>query len=257
MTNIVFILLMFIIAVCIANKFNFNSTLKTNLIILPLVLAGMIFLFFANIQNFSPQRIFPILGHGLSQTFVTGILNLSAFGGIAYLYFLPPLLKEPQKLKKVAFLSVGITSIYLLLCVSTILFMFPSFISANEISPLYNATRYIEFGSFFQRLESIFLLFWILAFACYLSIVTKFSMNIFKKITSISTKKPLIDIFGLLIFAIALLPENFAISSNYESYIYPYLVLFIVFLLGISILSLATWKKYRNNIYNKKEIFDE
>ena len=54
---------MFIIAVCIANKFNFNSTLKTNLIILPLVLAGMIFLFFANIQNFSPQRIFPILGH--------------------------------------------------------------------------------------------------------------------------------------------------------------------------------------------------
>ena len=135
--------------------------------------------------------------------------------------------------------------------------MFPSFISANEISPLYNATRYIEFGSFFQRLESIFLLFWILAFACYLSIVTKFSMNIFKKITSINTKKPLIDIFGLLIFAIALLPENFAISSNYESYIYPYLVLFIVFLLGISILSLATWKKYRNNIYNKKEIFDE
>lgn len=257
MTNIVFILLMFVIAVCIANKLDFNSTLKTNLLILPLVLASIIFLFFANIQNFSPQRIFPILGHGLKETFITGLLNLSAFGGIAYLYFLPPLLKEPQKLKKITLLSIGMTAIYLILCISAILFMFPSFISANEISPLYNATRYIEFGSFFQRLESVFLLFWMLAFACYLSIVTKFSMNIFKKITSINTKKPLIDIFGLIIFAIALLPENFASSSAFESSIYPYLVLFIVFILGISILILASWKKHKTKIANIKEVSNE
>lgn len=257
MTNIVFILLMFIVAVCIANRLDFNATLKTNLLILPLVLAGMLFLFFANTKNFAPQRIFPILGHGITQTFATGLLNLSAFGGIAYLYFLPPLLKEPKNFKKITLISVGVTAIYLLLCVSTILFMFSSFINSNEISPLYNATRYIEFGSFFQRLESVFLLFWMLAFACYLSIVTKFSMNIFKKITCISTKKPLINIFGLIIFAVALLPENFAVSSKIESSFYPYLVLFVVFVLGISILWLANWKKHKKESVNGKEVSNE
>ena len=112
--------------------------------------------------------------------------------------------------------------------------------------PLYNATRYIEFGSFFQRLESVFLLIWILAFACYLSITSKFAMSIFKKLTNIETKKPLIDVFGLLILGISLLPKNYAISSKFETDIYPHLVLGITFCLGISILILA-------NILKKKQ----
>lgn len=243
MTNIVFILALFIIAICMANRLDFNASLKTNLLILPLVLASMIFLFFANMNKFVPQRIFPIFGDGLFDTFVLGLTNLASFGGIAYLYFLPPLLKEPDKMKKIAFVSIGISALYLILCVATLLFMFSFFINTNEITPLYNATRYIEFGSFFQRLESVFLLIWILAFACYLSIVSKFAMNIFKKLTNIETKKPLIDLFGILILGISLIPKNYAISDKFETEIYPYLVLGIVFILGISILILANLMK--------------
>ena len=208
MTNIPFIILLFIIALCTANRLDFSATLKTNTLIVPLVLVSIIFLFFTNVDGFVPQRIFPILGDGIYQTFGIGLINLSSFGGIAYLYFLPPLLKEPKKMKKIYLISIIISAIYLIFCVATLLFMFSFFIDTNEITPLYNATRYIEFGNFFQRLESIFLLFWTLVFACYLSIASKFSTRIFKKITNIENKKALIDIFGLLIFGIALFPEN-------------------------------------------------
>jgi len=214
MTNIVFIIALFVLAICTANRFDFNASLKTNLLIIPLVLASIVFLFFANMSKFVPQRIFPIFGDGLYNTFILGLSNLAAFGGIVYLYFLPPYLKEPEKMKKIAFISIGVSAIYLILCVSTLLFMFSFFINTNEITPLYNATRYIEFGNFFQRLESIFLLIWILAFACYLSITTKFAMGIFKKLTNIETKKPLIDVFGILILGITLIPKNYAISDK-------------------------------------------
>ena len=243
MTNILFIIAMFVIAICTANRLDFNASLKTNLLILPLVLASMIFLFFANMNKFSPERIFPIFGDGLFDTFVLGLGNIASFGGVAFLYFLPPYMKQPEKLKKVSMISIGLSAIYLILCVATLLFMFSFFIDTNEITPLYNATRYIEFGSFFQRLESVFLLIWILAFACYLSIVIKFSMSIFKKLTNIETKKPLVDIFGLLILAITLLPKNYAISENFELKIYPCLVIGIVFFLGGSILLLANLVK--------------
>lgn len=252
MTNIVYIILLFIIAICLANRLNFGATLKTNLIIIPLVLVSIIFLFLANSENFAPQRIFPIFGSGVFNTFCTGLMNLSAFGGIVYLYFLPPLLKEPSKMKKITLVSIGITAIYLILCVSTLLFMFSSFLNVNEISPLYNAARYIEFGEFFQRLESVFLLFWILAFACYLSIVTKFSMSIFQKITGISSKKPIANIFGLLLFAVSLLPKTFAISSYLESKIYPVLVLIVGFGLGFSILILSNLKFRKKGALNEK-----
>jgi len=243
MSNIIFIIAFFIIAVCVTNRLDFNASLKTNLLIIPLVLFSMIFLFFSTMENFVPEKFFPIFGDGLFNTFILGLTNLSAFGGIAYIYFLPPLLKEPEKLKKIALTSTGISAIYLILCVSTLLFMFSFFINTNEITPLYNATRYIEFGKFFQRLESLFLLVWILAFACYLSIAIKFSMNILKKLLNLETKKALIDLFGILILGIALVPKNYAISDKFETEIYPYLVLGITFALGISILIVANFKK--------------
>ena len=243
MTDIFFIIAFFVIAICIVNRLSFNSSLKTNLIILPLALCSIIFLFFANTNEFIPQRMFPIFGDSAFNTFVLGLGNLASFSGIAFLYFLPPRLQDPKKFKKIALISAGISTIYLVLTVATLLFMFSFFVKTNEISPLYNATRYIEFGSFFQRLESVFLLIWILVFACYISIVTKFSMSIFKKITNIETKKPLIDIFGLFILAVALFPKNYAISQEFESNIYPCLVLGIVFILGISILILANLRK--------------
>lgn len=248
MTNIVFILSLFILALCAANRLDFNASLKTNLLIVPLVLASIVFLFFANMNKFVPQRAFPIFGDGLFQTFILGLGNLSAFGGITFLYFLPPYLKEPEKMKKIAFVSIGLSAIYLILCVSTLLFMFSFFINTNEITPLYNATRYIEFGSFFQRLESIFLLIWILAFACYISITSKFAMGIFKKLTNIESKKPLIDIFGLLMLGISLIPKNYAISDKFETEIYPHLVFGITFALGICILLLANFMKRKQKL---------
>lgn len=243
MTNIVFIILLFIVPLCIANRFGLNATLKTNTLILPIVLFSMLFLFFTNIDKFVPQRIFPLLGDGIYNTFVLGLVNLSAFGGITYLYFLPPLLKEPKKMKKIFITSIVITSIYLLLCVSTLLFMFSFFLESNEITPLYTATRYIEFGHFIQRLESTFLLIWVLTFACCLSIVTNFALVLFKKITNIENPHELIYIFGLLIFAIAIFPKTYAVSENFETQVYPYMVLIGSFGLGLFILISANIKK--------------
>lgn len=253
MTDIFFILSVFILAICFANRLNFNATLKSNLLVIPIVLVAIVFLFATNMKQFEPQRIFPVLGDGIVNTFVLGLTNISTFGGIVYIYFLPPLLKEPEKMKKIALISVGITAIYLLLSVATLLFIFPFFITTNEITPLYNATRYIELGNFFQRMESIFLIIWILAFICYLSVISKFSVSIFKKLTNISVLKPLTDIFGLLILGLSLLPENYAISQSFENTIYPYLVIAIVFFLALSILIIANLRNKKKGMTNVDE----
>lgn len=250
MTSLIFIILTFIIVICIALQHRFSSIAKVNLLIIPLVVISIIFLFVANIKNFSLDNIFPIFGDGLFDTFVTGLGNLGAFGGITLLYFLPPYLKEPQKMKKIYLSSIILGTIYFILCVSIILFMFISLMYTNQIMPLYSAARHIEFGNFFQRLESIFLLIWILQMVCYLSIVAKISISIFKKITNINDEKPIIFVFGLLIFAISLLPANYAISKFIEDYIYNYMVIIISIFLGLSLLILAYLKKKKKKELN-------
>ena len=242
-TNIIFVILFFVIAVCATNHLEFNATLKANLLIIPIVLLSIIFLFCANLRNFTPQRVFPILGNGFVSTFITGIGNLFSFSGIVFLYFLPPLLKKPDKFKHISILSIIISSIYLILAVSIILFMFNFFTITDEIIPLYSAATYIEFGTFFQRLESVFLLIWMVAFACYLSIVSKFSIHVFKKISNIKDIKPIIYPFFLYIIAIALIPKNYAISKFYETDIFPYFVLGLVFVVSFLVLLFANLKK--------------
>lgn len=243
LTNYVFIILMFIVALALSNRLGFISTLNTASIIFPLVLISAILLFFGNIDNFSFRRIYPILGDGAYDTFILGLRNIGAFGGICYLYFLPPMLREPNKLKKIAVISVICTGAFILLCVATLLFMFSFFITTDEIMPLFSAARHIEFGSFFQRFESVFLLIWIISFCCYLSISCKFATHIFTKMFNLSNMKPLLSIFTILIFGIALLPKNYATSHFFETDIYRYLRIAVGYILGMTILILANLKK--------------
>ena len=89
---------------------------------------------------------------------------------MSYLYFLIPILKNPEQFKKVAFISTIISAIYLFLSVICLLMMF-SFISfSEELLSVYLLTRMIEFGRFFQRIDAIFILIWILAMISFLSI---------------------------------------------------------------------------------------
>lgn len=243
LTSYVFLILMFIIAIALTNRLGFNATLNTSSIIFPLVLISIILLFCGNLDNFSFRRIFPILGDGFYNTFVLGLRNIGAFGGICYLYFLPPMLKEPEKFKKIAVISVICAGLFILLCVATLIFMFSFFITTDEIMPLFSAARHIEFGSFFQRFESLFLLIWIISFCCYLSITCKFSAHIFNKMFNLSDMKPILNIFTILIFAVALFPKNYAVSSFFETNVYRYLQIAVGFILGITILILANLKK--------------
>lgn len=251
-TNIIFIISFILISISIVNNLAINTNFKSNLIVLPVILISMLFLFFANLNHFDTQRIFPILGEGLTHTFIVGISNISSFGGIVFIYFIPPLLKEPKHLKKIAISSVIVSAIYLILTVSIILFMFISFQNTYEVMPLYSATAYIEFGTFFQRLDSVFLFIWTIAFACYLSLISKFSIHILQKITLIKNVKAITYPYFFILLAVALIPKDYSAAKFYETNIYPYFVIGLVFILSLFILIFAYLKRKKVGDYNKQ-----
>lgn len=246
MTAIIYVVCFFVLSAFISNTFKFGSTIKTNLIITTFVFCSILFLFIGNFQKYSFQRIFPILGKGFTNTFIIGLNNIYAFEGIVFLYFLPPLLKKPEQFKKVAISSIIFHIIYLILAVASILFMFSSVGEANDIMPLYSAARFLQFGSFFERLESLFLLIWIMAFGCYLNICVKFAILIFKKISKVKYTNSLAAPFCLLVFGISLIPKNYSYTEFFETHIYPYLVIGFVFFFCISLLIFANLKKNKS-----------
>ena len=105
-----------------------------------------------------------------------------------------------------------------------ILFMFKGFVETDELLPLYSAVKYIEFGSFFQKLDSTFVLIWILAFVSYLSIALKFSSNILKKLTNIENENIFTYLLGIALFFLAIWQKNYAVST-FLGYGIPWLII--------------------------------
>lgn len=258
-THIYYIIAIFIIAIIIACKLGDRAIINCNLLILPIALFSIILIFLANTKNFVPQKVFPILGYGFNKTFIEGLKNLYSFGNIGILYFLPSYLKDVKQLKKVSIISISISCFYLFFTLSAMLIMFPFTLSNQEIMPLYLASRYIEFGTFFQRVDAVFLLVWIWTMILHLTILLMLSVRIAQKITIIRNRNILIYFFSSLVLIVSLTPKNLVEINLFEENIYKYMVLYFILGTCFGILLFANIKRKLKNSKqkNKEEILLE
>ena len=252
-TPIIYVMLFFIIPASIVSKLGIKTISKLNLILMSIFLISMIVILFSTINLFVPQRLFPILGYGINKTFIEGIINISSFTFISYLYFLIPYLKDTKEFKKIGISTIIVSSIYLLCSVLYLLMLFPFISFSDEILSIYLVARLIEFGRFFQRIDALFLFIWILTILSFLSITLLFICNIFKKISKINNCSVLCFPFSLIILGISLSFKDISQVKNIENTLFGYIVIILSFLVSPLILLLAYLKKKnkKNKIYIK------
>lgn len=242
MTNISYTVLLFVMTTCIACNLKNNGFLRATFLIVPPVIVAIIFIFAGNLKNFNYENIFPLLGNGINATFGVGLSNLFTFGGLAYLLFLPQNLKRPDKFMSISVISTIISSICLTLVVGTTILMFNRNVTSGQIFPMYIAVRYIEFGTFFQRLDAAFLLVMIIAICSFLGIYGNLCLGIIKEITGISDYKPLSYPFILLLYASTLFIDSFSELELIQDLVFK-TMFFAVLGLGIVILLFSNFKK--------------
>lgn len=243
MTNISYTVLLFIITACIACNLNKNGFLRATYILVPFVFIAIFFIFAGNLKNFNYENIFPVMGNGLDATFLSGAANLFTFGGISYILFLPQNLKRPDKFMYISLISTAISSFILTLVVATIILMFNKNVTSGQLFPLYISVRYIEFGTFFQRLDAAFLLIMNIAICSFLGIYSNLCLGILKDIFSISNVKPLSYPFVLLLYACTIFIDTKFNLEFVQNEIFK-IFFFITVFLGIIILIFANFKRY-------------
>ena len=238
-TNVFIIVLVFLMSALFVSNLKYNAVFRSNLLILPLIIISVLFLFFGNIKNYSVNNVFPIMGNGTYSTFVLGAGNIFTFQSLAYLLFLPPYLKDVTKLKKITLISIILSAFYFITSVSSLILLFYGYVSNESLMPLYSAVRYIEFGTFFQRLDSLFLMIWIISFISYLCITINICSNILRKSISKKPSKVFYSTFvSIIILIFTLMIKNHAISTFLIETICKYFFL-IILIISLFILLLA------------------
>lgn len=253
LTHIVFIIALITISSGIVSSIGNNSIFKSTSILLPLIYSTIILIFIGNSKNFNFNNIFPILGNGLSETFLSGSSNIFVFNGLIYLYFIPHKLKNPEKIQKIGIIFWFFNFIYLLFCISDIVLLFNNVTNHSELPPLYMSVRYIEFGTFFQRLDSAAIFIYILGLLCTLAINLTITLDIIKQITNISNTKPLLYPCLLISFSIALSLNPNTVVEIFENQISKALYIILVIIIPLFIFIFTTLKQKNE----KKEAISE
>lgn len=253
---VTYIMFFFLIGMIVINKLGFSTIAKINLFNVIIIFLSILVIFIAPIRFYDISNLFPIFGNGIDETFFSGLTNIFVFSGIGYLYFIMPYLDKPQKFKKIAVISIIISSVYLLLSVLSLIGLFSYLITSDDFFSVLLITRIISLGNVFDRVDAIFLLVWILTFLVYLSFILYFLLYLYKNLANNSEQNGPIYLISTLIFVLGLLPENVIEINFLENKILKYIILIFLFILPLILFILANLKyKRKNKIPIKREEF--
>ena len=243
-----FIMFLFLFVGVVSNIIGKKSIIKTNTIIVPIASFSIFFTFIFVSDLMRIERSLPIFYNGISQVFLSSACNIFAFNGLFFLFFISPLLNKKEDTSKVAFWSVLICGIFLILSISTLVFAFSDIYTVSRLSPVYFIIINSRLSAFLERPEAIFIFIWTLALMSFINIAIMFILNIFKKLTNVTETKHLGASVCAIIFVITMLLNHIFTFENIANLFYKYATLILVF--GIFTLILIG-ANIKNKLLNK------
>lgn len=207
-TNIGILLGALIIVAVITAFIGLEAIVRTAKLVGYFALFSFLLLLILSVDYFRLGNIFPILGYGFSRTLTTGILRTTAYAEVVILAVFAGSLQGSAHIKKAGFISLLLSGFLLSIALLIYLSVF-SYTGAEEITSLmYVLTRIVRYGIFFQRLDPLFLLLFIIVSIISVSVLFYTAVSICCKLFRLEDKRPVILPIGILTFTMAITPKD-------------------------------------------------
>lgn len=242
-----FVTLFFLSGMILGSYFGIEGIVRLGAIAVPVISIGYYFIIAAVSWHFDFDNIFPLMGNGPSEIFIKGLAKVSIFSALHLLFFIAPFLKNEKCFKKVGFLTIILTGINFVAGSFVYLVVFPYPTALENFLPIYQLAKLINYGRFFQRVESVFVFIWGTAALIYLSAGFFFIVHIFKITFRLKYYKPLIIPFAILVFNISLLPSSLMQSIELENDYFRNYIWIVTFLLPLIVLIFARARQRKVN----------
>ncbi len=244
-----FVTVFFVICMAAGAFFGLESIVRYHAIVVPIIAVGYLAILIGVLPYYNAVNLTPILGTGVSDIFVKGTMRLSVFSIIILLLFITPFIGTNKNLKSIGIAGLSVSSLFLLLSSLSYISAVPYPTNTEYFLPIYHFARMINYGRFFQRIESFFVLIWAAAAFLVLSTTFFFIVYIFKKTFKLDYYRPLILPFAVLVFNCSLLPQSLMDTITLETKYYRNYGWLFTIALSILILLFARIKRK----FQKKE----
>ena len=169
-TDMEYIMILLAVAVFIGQKRSLSAIATVNAVFFPICLLFLIFIVVFTFNRYDINNMFPILAGGTKSIFSGGMKNISCFGDLIVLNLLLPRAKDisiPKRCGRKALLIASMTMLFI--CLSYAL-CYPYPLSKEYLLPVYQLSKMIRAGEYFQRFEAFFEFVWEISQLLYVSI---------------------------------------------------------------------------------------
>lgn len=234
-----YINLLFCIGIFIGAFYGPRSLFRSSIIIFPIITLGLILILIFIRDKIDLTNITPILGVKPKVLFWDGLQSIGRYESLCVLLFIPQNVKNIKKTGKIVMISMSALIILSLFMLFTVI----SYPTILEIYfPLFELTRLISIGRFFQRVESIFTLLWILTTLIYFSGSTFLCTMIIKKIFNIKYPRRILPILIIITLTFSLFIKDYSTALQIRSFMYIYVTPILIIIIPLIILLLAKLK---------------
>lgn len=188
--------LIFFVGIVISVLIGARGIFRASTILAPVIILGIIFIFVSLYRDIDVTNFLPIFGNDIKEFFIPGSFRLEMFESIFLILLMAPQIKNIKKATTGSFLLIsGATLIIAILLFG--IFPYPS--SLENYFPLFELNRLISFGRFIQRVESIYILIWLIAMYIYISLGTSYAVQTFSKLFNFKYTNRIIPLFCILV----------------------------------------------------------
>lgn len=196
-------IILFIICAYVVKK-GLEVITRLNILILMITFSGMFICLAFLLKDMNIELLTPVLSNGMLPVLKVSVSPAGLFGEVVSIAFLIPFINKPKETRICSIIGVLWASVTLAFFVTLCVMVFGANLAANLTFPILEAVRYINILDYFQHVEIIFLIPWILSNiikVCFLYYITVFIISKWFKLKNVST---LVLPVGLLLYSISL-----------------------------------------------------
>jgi spore germination protein (amino acid permease) len=211
-----FVEMFFLVCMIAGAYLGLEAIARLHAIAVPAIAAGFI-LIMVGVSNYIDfSQLLPIMGKGAYSIFGSGALKVSIFAELILLFLMAPYIKTHKNLKTSGFWALGFSASFLFISALVFSTVFPFPAALERAIPIFHLARLINYGRFFQRIESVFIIIWASASLLFVTVNFYFILHTFKKTFKLEYYKPLIFPLAIILMAISFLPVNLLIAVKLE-----------------------------------------
>jgi len=165
----------------------------------------MLFVFFIPLYviglsgSLNIHRLLPLFDHNLAEFTLASLTPISWLSEVAVLLFLAPYLKSPQKARFMGWLGLFTVGLLMMFSMITTLLVFgPDYIKLSAY-PGFSTTSVLHIGKFIERMDILFISYWVLSIYLKFSIFLFATVECFKQTFRVKGSTPFIGALGLVI----------------------------------------------------------